>query len=96
MRKFLLIAAMVCVAGSAAAQDRIVSTQCGGFGRSFGCTTIARDLVKPAPPTADDIAASDARHAKWLEFCKPVAKQDEMGVSRFSYAHAGCDVGRSE
>jgi hypothetical protein len=43
-----------------------------------------------------DEAARQERIGRWEAFCRPVAHVDTLGVSRYSYAHEGCDVGRTE
>lgn len=44
----------------------------------------------------DEYAAKMRRIHKWEEFCQPVIAPDALGVMRYSYAHDGCDLGRSE
>lgn len=43
-----------------------------------------------------DVRAKQERIAKWEAFCKPVVKQGIDGISRYTYAHKNCDMGRSE
>lgn len=37
-----------------------------------------------------------ARIEKWESYCHPQIFVDDLGVSRYRYAHAGCSSGRSE
>lgn len=41
-------------------------------------------------------AEQEERDAKWVAFCKPVPVRDSLGVSRYTYAHEGCEFGRTE
>jgi hypothetical protein len=43
-----------------------------------------------------DEAARQERIDRWEAFCRPVIHVDGLGVSRYSYAHEGCDIGRLE
>lgn len=36
------------------------------------------------------------RDAKWERFCKPVIRQDALGVRRYTYAKDRCEYGRDE
>jgi len=36
------------------------------------------------------------RERKWLEFCKPTFRTDELGVEHYVYAEKGCQYGRSQ
>lgn len=93
----------------ASAQDTTVSTSCGRNALGgYSCSTSSRttpvrvprewrDLSKgeQAQLMADEVAR-DQRIAKWEAFCKPTARVDDLGVSRYSYAHKGCEYGRYE
>lgn len=37
-----------------------------------------------------------ARERAWEAFCKPTPRVDALGVTRYSYAHEGCEFGRIE
>ena len=50
--------------------------------------TAQRETVKPGAPPADDPVL-----AGWLAFCKPTERVDDYGMTRLSYAHAGCEYG---
>lgn len=56
-----------------------------------------RELTKAErADVARDNAERDARIEKWEAFCKPVGVVDAYGVTRLTYAHKNCDLGRSE
>jgi hypothetical protein len=44
---------------------------------------------------AADEAALATRNAEWEAFCKPTPKVDRDGITRITYAHKNCDIGRS-
>ena len=48
----------------------------------------------PAPQTADERAAAEARDGRWLERCGPGIRQDRYGMPRYSYVAPGCEFGR--
>lgn len=50
--------------------------------------------VVDVPSVSDP--ARDARIAQWESFCQPQLMVDTLGVSRYVYAHKGCDIGRSQ
>ncbi|MGJ4889716.1 hypothetical protein ACQR1Y_16060 [Bradyrhizobium sp. HKCCYLRH3099] len=57
----------------------------------------SRDVsFTPSPAARQEEEARDAEAAKWEAYCKPVYRHDEYGIRRASYAHAGCEFGRSE
>ena len=81
---------------TSALADVSISTTCH---RSYGtrsCATVLRDLSPPAPKSAEELAREAQEDAKWLAFCKPARRQDSEGLVRWTYAHKGCDLGRSE
>lgn len=45
------------------------------------------------PPMTE---AQQVEDRKWEAFCQPVRNADEWGVVRLSYAHKGCEFGRSQ
>ena len=55
---------------------------------------------KPFPeriaPDQREQAETDERERKWLARCRPEIRQDRYGVSRYHYAAAGCEYGRSQ
>jgi len=50
-------------------------------------------FVRIVPAAADPAEQAGARDRRWVEYCKPVVVQDRYGVSRYRYAHAGCEFG---
>jgi hypothetical protein len=45
--------------------------------------------------TAADRAAREKREAEWVEFCQPRAVAGADGISRYVYAHKGCEHGET-
>ena len=81
--------------------DGIRNTTCIGSGGAFSCTTQWHRTsggTQHLPWQIDprETAAAKERERKWLARCRPIARQDQFGVSRFSYAAAGCEFGRIE
>ena len=72
-----------------------VETHCDRTRFSSSCRTILR-RVEPRIISAEERAETEARIAKWQEFCAPVAKVDSFGVTRLSYSKPGCDMGRTQ
>lgn len=56
----------------------------------------ARMINIPPPLSAAEREALAIEDRKWLAFCKPTRHVDEFNVTRLSYAHDGCEFGRSE
>lgn len=54
-------------------------------------------IINIQPPISqverDAMAVEDR---KWETFCRPVRHVDEFNVTRLSYAHEGCEFGRSQ
>lgn len=81
--------------------DERVTTICQRIaGGGHACTTTT---TTPREMTRDERAEAiayererDERIAKWESFCKPVVKTGADGISRYTYAHKNCDIGRSE
>ena len=81
--------------------DGIRNTTCLASGGAFSCTTQwhrtgGGGQILPWQIDARETAASAERERKWLARCRPVARPDQFGVSRYSYAAAGCEFGRTE
>jgi len=45
-------------------------------------------------PTPEDDAAAAERERRWAAHCRPVVKQDALGVPRYQYAAPGCEFGK--
>lgn len=94
MKKIMMIAATL-TALMTSANATTVTTHCAhGYGQ-FGCTTsIGRSggAAGGAARSAEDI---EAERVKWVAFCKPVGHLDKYGVTRLTYAHEGCEFGRT-
>jgi hypothetical protein len=94
---------------SAAIAETTVSTRSEQCRNSYGggsvCTTVIKtdDGADARPPSKkrdqeqerQDAEAARFREAKWQEFCKPYPRVDRFNVTRFQYAHSGCDLGRT-
>lgn len=99
--KSLLLATAILMS-SVSAQAWEVSSKCN-YSRFYGtssCRTVGiADQPRQVQNYADDeqeFKARQLRISKWEAFCRPVRTYDKEGVARLVYAHAGCDVGRSE
>lgn len=69
-----------------------ISTKCFRSYGDFSCSTrIGID------PRDDAILWTDpVRIAKWEAFCRPTPVEGKDGLVRLTYAHEGCDMGRTE
>jgi len=69
---------------------------------SDSCVEIRHELTNPyvihvqPQQSAEDARAVNERERLWRARCRPVAKQDAYGVSRYAYAAPGCEYGRYE
>jgi len=87
---------------SAPARSGGVETfNCYGSGNMRSCVATYRKgplrphvISVPAPSTADEIAAMEARDRRWVERCGPVIRQDRYGMPRYSYVTHGCEFGQ--
>jgi hypothetical protein len=86
---------------SAANAGNFYSTTCDFSRRAVNCTTLGgpvdaspRVIEVPASGEPEDVVA--ARIRKWEAFCQPKPVTDRYGVDRLTYAHPGCEFGRSE
>jgi hypothetical protein len=83
-----------------AGADGIRNTTCLASVGAFSCTTqwhrAGGGQVYPWQIDARQTAASAERERKWLARCRPIARQDQFGVSRYRYAAAGCEFGKTE
>ena len=96
MRKFLITAALASLTLTSAHADMDIQCSSSSYGGQFhaGC-----HLGDGTGKQAADLRTPEERAAadhKWEEFCKPEKHTDNLGMTRMSYAHPGCDVGRSE
>ena len=80
--------------------DGIRNTTCLTSGGGISCTTLWQRTgggqVLPWQIDPRETAANAERERRWLARCRPVARQDQFGVSRYSYAAAGCEFGKTE
>jgi hypothetical protein len=80
--------------------DGIRNTTCIATGGAFSCTTqwqrTGGGQVLPWQIDTRETAAAAERERKWLARCRPVSRQDQFGVSRYSYAATGCEFGKTE
>jgi hypothetical protein len=83
-----------------ASADGIRNTTCLSSGGGISCTTqwqrTGGGQVLPWQIDPRETAATAERERRWLARCRPVARQDQFGVSRYSYAAAGCEFGKTE
>jgi hypothetical protein len=98
MRTLLIVAATLATMTGASAQ----SLSCVGGYASLHCTMYDSGAFGPAkiihvdpPLTAADQAEADERIATWERFCDPLIETDASGVRRYTYAHPGCEYGRT-
>lgn len=81
--------------------DNTRSTSCVGSRWSLNCVTTWRQgVVDPfvrdlEPRSEQEVAATKEREQKWRERCRPTARQDQYGVTRYVYARPGCEFGSS-
>jgi hypothetical protein len=80
--------------------DSIRSTYCFATVGAVSCTSqwqrTGGGQVFPWQVSAHETAASAEREKRWLARCRPVARQDQFGVTRYSYAASGCEFGKTE
>jgi hypothetical protein len=83
-----------------AQSDGIRNTTCLHTAGAFTCTTQWRhgttSQYLPWRVDARETAASAERERKWLARCRPLATEDQLGISRYRYAAAGCEFGKVE
>lgn len=97
-KTFILAAAFIALSSPALAQFKS-STSCQtlpGIGTTCRSSASWGRSDDPKKISKEELEAEDFAHAKWVAFCKPVIKADEYGVGRYTYAHKGCEFGRSE
>jgi hypothetical protein len=89
-------ASMLAVALSPAWADGVRSTNCVAFRGMLSCTTKWQrwEPKELPPPTEQELAEMRERERIWTERCRPVIKQDALGVPRYTYAAPGCEFGR--
>ncbi len=70
------------------------------FGAQSNCVQIWNEGLRnpnvvnvPGPRNDQEFAEAQARERRWLARCKPIARSDEYGVSRYIYAARGCEFG---
>lgn len=54
------------------------------------------DEVVRLAPTDEGQARDSKRELDWYRRCKPIVRQDHLGVSRYEYSAPGCEFGKSE
>lgn len=108
MRTIILVLLLSTTAANAASYGR--TTTCARYGGSVSCTTegyhtgfysrrygpLPTISEVGAPASAAELGEQAERIRKWEAFCAPVGHVDALGVTRLSYAHPGCENGRSE
>ena len=95
-----LIATFASAPSAPARADGWRNSTCLFTGGAITCTTQWRRGVSsqylPWRVDVQETAASAERERKWLARCRPVAQEDALGISRYRYAAAGCDFGKTE
>lgn len=93
MRKLVLaaLAVLTVTSAQAAGYSRVCT-----YSQFYGSRCTWQAIRDPAPPTEAEIEAKRADIAKWEAFCKPVRNVGDDGLVRLTYAHKGCEFGRSE
>jgi hypothetical protein len=96
----LLTSSTLVVSVRDARADGIRNTFCLASVGAVSCTTqwqrAGGGQVFPWQIDARETAASADRERKWLARCRPTARQDQFGVSRYTYAATGCGFGKTE
>lgn len=96
MKILFAIATLALVSTSAQAWEMVEKcTFSKFFGRTCRTTYVQIEPRNSAQELEDD-KARRASIEKWEGFCRPVRNYDNLGVVRLSYAHKGCEFGRSE
>lgn len=89
----------ILMAGKAKAEDYNLTIGTAGYVASHG---IVVPLQSAAPhiiagPNAGPLSDEAERRAqRWEQFCKPTPVRGDLGVIRLTYAHEGCEYGRTE
>ena len=101
VRHALAAFCLIATFASAPAQaDGIRNTTCLHIAGASTCTTQWRYGVTsqylPWRVDVRETASSAERERKWLARCRPVAQEDALGISRYRYAAAGCEFGKTE
>lgn len=101
VKKLIALAAFVLAASPAFASSWVETSSCKGSWR-FGYHQCKRtlteipDRVRDPERERQEAQAREKEAVKWETYCKPIFRRDELGVQRASYAHPGCEFGRSE
>ncbi len=98
VRRALPAAFCLIVSLAPACADGIRNTTCLRIAGASTCTTQWRHFgaATSYPWQIDprETAAAAERERKWLARCRPIAKEDALGVSRYVYAASGCEFGK--
>ena len=96
-----LVALPLSFAAPAAEADSVSSLNCVGARGSASCVAVRRGEITnphiravPQPVSEEERARAEARDKRWVERCRPIIRQDEFGVPRYTYAARGCESGR--
>lgn len=67
------------------------------YGYGYHSTRCALEPIpEPRKLTAEEIAEQQRSDEHWLAYCQPKRQADDEGVIHLTYAHPGCEHGRSE
>jgi hypothetical protein len=95
------IAIAAAVPTSAQAQE-VETGGCVFGGGAISCAShwapYSDPYIRTVPPPADAQAhtLSRERERRWVQYCRPVIRQDRYGVPRYYYAQPGCEFGLGE
>ena len=87
------------LAGLRDIMGRNLELQISRFYGFHQCVRSLKEIVEPVRDPERERQEAQAREVeavKWETFCKPSFHADEYGMHRASYAHSGCEFGRSE
>jgi hypothetical protein len=82
--------------------DGSAAVNCVGSHGSVSCAAQWGPRVHPhirrysAPRDEQLEKEAAARERRWVARCRPVAKEDPYGVSRYQYAAPGCEFGKGQ
>ena len=91
---------LIAMFASPAQADGWRNTTCLYTAGASTCTTQWRYGVSsqylPWKVDVRETVASAERERKWLARCRPIAREDALGITRYVYAGSGCEFGKTE
>lgn len=98
----LVVSALTLFVGASAGAQEVESFGCIGSRFTINCTSrigpAGNPFVRAVPGPVDEAAAKRLleRERRWVGRCRPTLVPDGYGVSRYTYAAAGCEFGVGE